>query len=73
MGRLTYADKKKFTALQIADKLAYETMKFLLNRRYDPNRDERAAMARIKQRNIQAIRYLDFESMQQLIAADMAV
>jgi hypothetical protein len=60
MGTLTYADKRKFVPLQVADKLAYEVMKNMLNMKYDPKRKERIALTRMKEgRVIQAIRYMD--------------
>ncbi len=60
MGTLSYADKRKFIPLQIADKLAYEVMKNMLNMKYDPDRKERTALTRMKEgRIIQAIRYMD--------------
>ena len=68
MGTLTYADKERFTPLQVADKLAYEIMKDLLNRRYDPTRKERVALARMKEgKVIQTINYLDRDSLRMIL------
>jgi hypothetical protein len=44
---LTYASKKKFVALEMADNLAYETMKEILNNKYDPTRPRRISMQRM--------------------------
>lgn len=48
MGTLTYGDKRKHIPLQVADNLVYETMKLLLNQKYDSARPERIAMQRMK-------------------------
>lgn len=70
MGPLIYADKKKFVPLQIADKLAYETMKNMLNLRYDPERKERIAMTRMKEgKIIQSLKYLDAETLHCIVNA----
>lgn len=68
MGPLIYADKKKFVPLQIADKLAYEAMKHMLNLRYDPKRNERIALKRMKEgKIIQSLKYLDAETLQRIV------
>jgi hypothetical protein len=70
MGPLIYADKKKFIPLQIADKLAYEAMKHMLNLRYDPQRNERIALTRMKDGQIiRSLKYLDAETLQYIIDA----
>jgi hypothetical protein len=48
MGTLTYGDKRKHIPLQVVDNLVYETMKLLLNQKYDSARPERIAMQRMK-------------------------
>ena len=48
MGSLTYADKREFEPLQVADNLAYECMKLMLNKLYDPTRPERISIKRMK-------------------------
>lgn len=68
MGTLTYADKKRFVPLQIADKLAYEAMKNLLNLRHDSRRRERIALSRLKGR-ISSLNYLDKSFLEKLIDA----
>jgi len=50
MGSLSYASDLKFVLLQAADNFAYETMKGLLNSRYDKGRVERKAMTRLKEK-----------------------
>ena len=68
MGTLTYADKREFVPLQIADKLAYEVMKNMLNLRHDPERKERISLTRMKKgRVIQVIRYMDRESLEKIV------
>jgi hypothetical protein len=68
MGTLTYADKRRFVPLQIADKFAYEAMKNMLNLRYDPQRKERIALARMKEGGIiQTLNYLDAQMLQRIV------
>jgi hypothetical protein len=67
MGTLTYGDKRKFVPLQVADNLAYETMKHLLNLKYDKTRPERTAMRRMKPR-IASIRLFTKEGLENMIA-----
>jgi hypothetical protein len=68
MGPLIYADKKKFVPLQIADKLAYEAMKNMLNLRYDPQRRERIALTRMLEgKKIQSLKYLDQKTLQLIV------
>jgi hypothetical protein len=67
MGTLTYADKKRFVPLQIADKLAYEAMKNMLNLRYDPERKERIALTRMKTGVIRTLNYLDEQMLQRIV------
>ena len=57
LGRLTYAAKNEFVALEIADNLAYETMKEVLNKKYDPTRARRIAMEKMlpRVRNIKLL------------------
>jgi len=60
MGSLTYADKRKATPLQLADKLTYEVMKNMLNLGHDPTRKERIALARMKEAHVvHSLNYLD--------------
>lgn len=60
MGSLTYEDKCEYVPLQIADKLAYESMKNMLNLRYEPLRPERVALSRMKSGGIiQTLNYVD--------------
>ncbi len=47
LGSLAYAEKTKFVPLELADNLAYETMKEILNKKYDPTRPRRIAMAKM--------------------------
>jgi len=47
LGVLTYASKTKFVPLEIADNLAYETMKEILNNKYDPTRPRRISMEKM--------------------------
>jgi hypothetical protein len=47
MGSLTYASKGQRIPLEIADNLAYETMKEILNNRYDPERPRRISMGKM--------------------------
>jgi hypothetical protein len=69
MGTLSYADKVRFTPLQIADKLAYEAMKNMLNLRYDPQRKERVAFSRMKEGGvIQTLNYLDEQMLHRIVA-----
>jgi len=68
MGTLTYADRRRFVQLQVADKFAYEAMKNMLNVRYDPQRRERVALTRMKTgRIIQSLKYLDAEALQLIV------
>jgi hypothetical protein len=68
MGSLTYADKRRFVPLQIADKLAYEAMKNMLNLKYDPERRERIALTRMKAGQvIQTLNYLDEQMLQRIV------
>jgi len=70
MGSLTYAEKRQFVPLQLADKLAYEAMKNILNVRYDPNRAERIALTRMKQAGrIAALTYIDEAFLRKVIEA----
>lgn len=71
MGSLTYAQKERFTPLQIADKLAYEIMKNMLNIRYDSSRPERLALSRMKEKVIQTINYLDRGFLESLVNAQV--
>jgi hypothetical protein len=71
MGTLVYADRERFIPLQVADKLAYEAMKNLLNLRHDPKRKERIALTRMKDgRVIQTLNYLDEETLHQIVATN---
>jgi hypothetical protein len=47
LGTVTYAPKQKFIPLEIADNLAYETMKEVLNNKFDPERPRRISMAKM--------------------------
>jgi hypothetical protein len=47
LGTLTYAPKDKFVPLEIADNLAYETMKEILNNKFEPTRARRIAMEKM--------------------------
>ena len=47
MGSLTYASKGQRIPLEIADNLAYETMKEILNNRYDRERPRRISMEKM--------------------------
>ena len=68
MGTLVYADKDRFIPLQVADKLAYEAMKNLLNLKYDPERKERIALTRMKEgRTIQTLNYLDEQMLHRIV------
>jgi hypothetical protein len=68
MGTLSYADRRRFVQLQVADKFAYEAMKNMLNLRYDPKRKERVALTRMKTgRIIQTLNYLDAEMLQRIV------
>lgn len=70
MSTLTYADKKRFVPLQVADKLAYEAMKNILNLRHDPQRAERIALTRMKQAKvIGSLNYVDGAFLQKVIDA----
>jgi hypothetical protein len=54
--------------LQIADKLAYEVMKNMLNLKYDPTRKERIALTRMKEGQIiQTINYLERNVLSKII------
>ena len=55
---LTYAPKRQFIPLQVADNLAYETMKEIHNREYDPTRSRRISMAKMIPK-IQSIKLVD--------------
>lgn len=48
LGTLTYASKGKFVPLEIADNLAYETMKEILNHKFDPDRPRRKSFEAMK-------------------------
>jgi hypothetical protein len=50
LGTLAYASKIRFVPLEIADNLAYETMKDILNRTFDPQRPRRIAMDKMRAR-----------------------
>jgi hypothetical protein len=68
MGTLTYADKRRFIPLQIADKLAYEAMKNLLNLRHDHERAERVALTRMKDAQVIAsLNYLNREFLERIV------
>ncbi len=67
MGSLSYQDKRRFVPLQVADNLAYEVMKGLLNQRFDPDRPERKALTELR-KCIKFIRYADKYFLEQLIA-----
>ena len=47
MGSLVYRNKRDCVPLEIADNLAYEVMKEILNNRYDPTRPRRIAMEKM--------------------------
>jgi hypothetical protein len=47
LGTVTYAAKTKLVPLEIADNLAYEVMKEILNTKYDPTRPRRIAMEKM--------------------------
>lgn len=47
LGTVTYAGKTEFVPLEIADNLAYEVMKEILNKKYDPTRPRRIAMEKM--------------------------
>jgi hypothetical protein len=68
MGSLAYADKKKVTPLQLADKLTYEVMKHMLNLRYDPTRKERIALTRMTEGHvIHSLNYLDHATLTKIV------
>lgn len=68
MGTLTYAPKEKFVPLQVADKLVYETMKNVLNQRFDPGRAERIALTRLKEaKKISLLAYIDKKGLENTI------
>jgi hypothetical protein len=70
MGSLTYGDKEKFVPLQLADKLAYEVMKNLLNTKYDVNRAERKSLLKMKEmRIVKTIKYLDYYAIDLIVKA----
>lgn len=71
MASLTYADDQNVTVLQMADNLAYETMKMLLNNRYDPGRKERRAMTELK-KNIKVIYALDKRSIEMIVEHNLS-
>lgn len=62
LGTLTYAAKHKFVPLEVADNLAYETMKEILNNRYDPTRPRRIAM----QKMLPRVRRIDLMAEEEL-------
>jgi len=69
MGTLTYADRERFVPLQVADKLAYEAMKNMLNLKYDPQRKERVALTRLKAgKVVRALKYLDEQILHRIVA-----
>jgi hypothetical protein len=77
MGSLTYASKGAFIPLEIADKLAYETMKEILNNKYDRTRPRRKSMERMLPR-IRSISLLTEPQLEKLvrdgrIASDLGV
>jgi hypothetical protein len=47
LGTVSYAGKTEFVPLEIADNLAYEAMKEILNKKYDPTRPRRIAMEKM--------------------------
>lgn len=42
IGSVKYADRRKLVPLQIADNLAYESMKYVLNRKIEPRSDRKS-------------------------------
>lgn len=65
LGTLTYASRTRCVPLEMADNLAYETMKEILNRRYDPARPRRKAMERMISR-IRSIVLMTAKELQEL-------
>ncbi len=47
LGSLAYSPKERFIPLEMADNLAYETMKEILNKKFDPTRPTRIAMEKM--------------------------
>lgn len=68
MGTLRYGDKRRHVPLQVADNLVYETMKLLLNQKYDETRPERIAMTRMKPK-IGSIRLFNKQGLEALVVA----
>ncbi len=66
MGSLTYAGKGQFVPLEIADNLAYETMKEILNHKYDPTRVRRISMQKMIPR-IRSISLMTEPELQKLV------
>jgi hypothetical protein len=58
--------RRKYTQLQVADNLVYETMKLLLNQKYDPARPEHIALKRMKRR-IESIQILNKSALESLV------
>jgi hypothetical protein len=62
---LTYAGKRAFVPLELADNMAYETMKEILNKKFDPDRPRRIAMEKMLPR-IRNIKLLTEETLTKL-------
>jgi hypothetical protein len=62
---LTYASKREFVPLELADNIAYEVMKEILNNRWDPGRDVRKSFQAMQPR-IWNIDYLNQQAMMNL-------
>jgi len=62
---LTYASKKEFVPLEVADNVAYEVMKEILNNRWDPGRAVRKSFQAMQPR-IWHIDYLNEQAMRNL-------
>jgi Protein of unknown function (DUF3800) len=68
---LTYASKKQFVPLEVADNVAYEVMKEMLNNRWDPGRDVRKSFRAMRPR-LWHISYLNEQAMINLCDASIS-
>jgi hypothetical protein len=58
-----FEDDQDYRCLQAADCLAYEARKLLFNTYFDPERDERVAMTRLKDNVVDVLYLLDYENL----------
>ena len=61
--------EEDYRCLQAADCLAYEARKLLFNTYFDPERDERVAMTRLKEKVIDVLFLMDYANLKTIAMA----